>query len=190
MSITAQAALGGSGGRELDNCIERIARGDREALATLYYLSSSSVYGFALSVCRNVQDAEDVLQEVYIQVWKNAGNYVPLGKPMAWLLTAARNLALMRLRERGRTLPLELEDWRVQLADTPAVSTDDRLLLEAMLSRLGDEERQIVMLHAVSGLKHREIAGLLSIPLPTVLSKYNRALKKLKTAMKEADSDA
>ena len=60
-----------------------------------------------------------------------------------------------------------------------------RLVLETVLSALGQEEREIVMLHAAAGMKHREIASLLHLPLPTVLSKYNRALKKLREAMKE-----
>ena len=72
------------------------------------------------------------------------------------------------------------------LAD-PAVTHEDRMMLEAVLSALSDEERQIVTLHALTGLRHREIAALLGLPLPTVLSKYSRALKKLQLAWKEAD---
>lgn len=55
------------------------------------------------------------------------------------------------------------------------------------MTGLSDQERQVVLLHAVTGLKHREIAALLELPLPTVLSKYSRALKKLRLAMKEDD---
>jgi RNA polymerase sigma-70 factor (ECF subfamily) len=58
------------------------------------------------------------------------------------------------------------------------------------MKHLSDQERQIVVLHAVSGLKHREIAAALNLPLPTVLSKYNRALKKLKTHLSGGDSNA
>ena len=77
--------------------------------------------------------------------------------------------------------------WQDRLADSPAVTHEDRLMLQAMLSALGDEERQIVTLHALTGLRHREIAALLGLPLPTVLSKYSRALKKLQQAWKEED---
>ena len=106
---------------------------------------------------------------------------------MAWLLTITRNLALSRLREHGRTEALVQEDWQDRLADNPAVSHEDRMTLEALLSALGDQERQIVTLHALTGLKHREISEILGIPLPTVLSKYSRALKKLQQAWKEED---
>ena len=60
------------------------------------------------------------------------------------------------------------------------------MMLSGLLSALNDQERQIITLHALTGLKHREIAALLDLPLPTVLSKYSRALKKLKLAWKEA----
>lgn len=104
---------------------------------------------------------------------------------MAWLMTVTRNLALDRLRERSRTAQLPPEDW--QGADDPALTQEDRLTLEALLGLLSDEDRQIVTLHAVAGLKHREISSLMGIPLSTVLSRYNRSMKKLKLAWKEAE---
>ena len=128
-----------------------------------------------------------ILHDAYLQVWNAAGGYRAQGKPMAWLLTITRNLALSRLREHGRTEPLVQEDWQDHLADAPAVTHEDRMTLEALLSALGDQERQIVTLHALTGLKHREIAQVLGLPLATVLSKYSRALKKLQLAWKEAE---
>ena len=98
---------------------------------------------------------------------------------MAWLLTIARNAALSRLRLRQRTAPLEEVDWE------PTVTDEDRLVLESLLAGLGEQERQIVALHAVAGLKHREIGELLGLPLATVLSKYSRALKKLRAYLRE-----
>ena len=174
-------------GAALDNCIAGIAGGDREALAALYTQTRSSVYGFALSLLKSPADAEDVLQDTYLQVWQAAGGYHARGKAMAWLLTIARNLALDRLRQRGRADSLDGEGALEQLADRPAVTEEDRLLLGALLSALEDQERQIVTLHALTGLKHREIAALLDLPLSTVLSKYSRALHKLRLAWKEAD---
>ena len=171
----------------LESCIVRIAGGDKDALADLYGRTRSAIYGFALSIVKNAHDAEDILHDVYLQVWNAAGGYRAQGKPMAWLLTITRNLALSRLREHGKTEPLADEDWQDRLADNPAVTHEDRMTLEAMLSLLEDQERQIVTLHALTGWKHREISELLGIPLATVLSKYSRALKKLQLAWKEAD---
>ena len=171
----------------LDQCIARIAGGDQEALADLYSRTRPAVYGFALSILKNPHDAEDVLHDAYLQVWQSAGQYRTQGKPRAWIMTIVRNLSLSRLRRQGRIEPLVQEDWQDRLADNPAVTHEDRMMLEAVLSALSDEERQIVTLHALTGLRHREIAALLGLPLPTVLSKYSRALKKLQLAWKEAD---
>lgn len=174
-------------GAALEDCIARIAGGDKDALAQLYAQTRPAVYGFALSILKNPHDAEDVLHDAYLQVWNAAPQYRAHGKAMAWLLTIVRNLVMDQLRRQKRTEPLVWEDWQDQLAGTPAVSAEDRMALAALLTALEDQERQIVTLHALTGLKHREIAALLGLPLPTVLSKYSRALKKLRLAWKEAD---
>lgn len=79
-----------------------------------------------------------------------------------------------------------MEDWQDRLASHESVTQEDRMALSALLAALEDTERQIVVLHALSGLKHREIAEMMQMPLPTVLSKYHRAMKKLRLAWKEA----
>ena len=168
----------------LEDCIARIAGGDKDALADLYSRTRPAVYGFALSIVKNAHDAEDILHDACLQVWNAAGGYRRQGKPMAWLLTVARNLALMRLRERGKTQELTDEEWSALPARAPDVTTEDRHVLRAALSVLSEQERQVVMLHAVTGLKHREIAQLLELPLATVLSKYNRSMKKLQNILK------
>ncbi len=170
----------------LDHCIAQMAVGDQAALADFYQRTKAAVFGFALSILKNRHDAEDVLQDTYLQVWQAAGSYRSHGKAMAWVLTIARHRAVDHLRTQGRTESLDPEGRQDQLAWSPAVTEEDRLTLAALLEQLGDQERQIVVLHALSGLKHREIAALLGIPLPTVLSKYSRAIKKLQLAWKEA----
>ena len=172
---------------ETENCIARIAAGDRSALAVLYRQTNAAVYGFALSVLKNRQDAEDVLQDTYLRIWNTAGSYTPQGKPLAWIFTIARNLSLMRIRERSHTAAPLQEDWQSSFADEPAVSQEDRIVLASVMKALSDQERQIVTLHAMAGFKHREIAELLDLPLATVLSRYSRALKKLRKALEEAN---
>lgn len=185
--LLATLLSAGSGGQDdmLETYIAQIADGHRDGMALLYEQTHAAVYGFALSILRNAQDAEDVQHDTYIQIWKAAGSYQPSGKPMAWIYTITRNLARMRLREQGRTVTVSPEDWHTMFADTPTVDHHDRMVLVSLLELLSDEERQIVMLHAMTGLKHREIADLMELKLATVLSKYNRAIKKLRHAWKE-----
>lgn len=163
----------------------QIASGSKEALAQLYTETKSAVYGFALSILKNSHDAEDIMQEAYIRIYANAHTYKAQGKPLAWILTIVRNLALMKLREQKRVTTLSPEDW--EIPDVTYGPDDNKLLVSALLNRLTDQERQIVVLHSLTALKHREIAALLDLPLPTVLSKYHRALEKLKKSMKEED---
>ena len=169
---------------KLEELILRVAAGEQQALEELYRRTRGAVYAVALSLLRNAHDAQDVAQDAFVRVWEGAAQYRPQGSPMAWLLTVARNLARMKLRQGARQAELSDEEWEAIPADSPAVTPEDRELLQTALASLEDQERQMVLLHAVTGLKHREIAQLMEMPLATVLSKYHRALKKLKTKMK------
>ncbi len=165
---------------DMDDLLFRIAAGEQAALAQLYEHTQASVFGFALSILKNTHDAEDVLHDCYVAVWQGAAGYRSRGKPLAWILTVTRNLCLQQLRTRNRVSDLAPEDWEPYLADKEGVTLEDRSILRSCMEQLRDEERQIVTLHALSGFKHREIAAILQLPLPTVLSKYHRAVKRLK----------
>lgn len=169
-----------NGAAELDRCLMGIANRDPEALEALYYSASPSIYSFALSILKNPHDAEDVLQDCCLQIYAGAERYRSSGKPMAWILTITKNLCFQKLRERQKTADLPQEDWEPWLAQNEGLSHEDRVIIRQCMELLSDEERQIVSLHAVAGFRHREIAELLSLPLPTVLSKYHRAIKKLR----------
>ena len=107
---------------------------------------------------------------------------------MAWILTIARNLALDKVRSRPAG-ELSLQDeWIADARADFAETALDRLVLRTVLQMLTEEERQIVILHSVERLKHREIAKLLGIPLGTVLSKYRRSLSKLRNILEEEGS--
>ena len=173
--------------RELDELLSGVAAGNREALAQLYRRTRTAVYGLALSYVKNAHDAQDVTQDTFVRVWDSAYQYKPQGSPMGWLLAMARNLALMKLRQGSRQEQLEDEEWDAIPAESPAVTPEDRQVLQQAMAALTDEERQVVMLHAVTGLKHREIAHLLEMPLATVLAKYHRALKKLRVQLEGDD---
>ena len=183
-----QMEYGAIRGEELEPLMAGLAAGDQEALGQLYHRTRTAVYGLALSILRHGHDAEDVTQDTFVRAWEKAEQYRPQGTPMAWLLAIARNLARMRLRREGRQVGLEDEEWNAIPADAPAVSPEDRQVLQTALAALGAEERQIILLHAVTGLKHREIAGLMELPLATVLSKYHRGLKKMRAQLEGGET--
>ena len=173
---------------ELQRLLIRVAGGDRDALAELYQRTRAAVYGLALSYLKNAHDAQDLTQDVYVQVWDCAAQYRSTGSPIGWLLTVCRNLCLMRLRREERHAALSEEEWDAIPAQEYGLDADERALLQGALASLSDEERRIVLLHAVTGMKHREIAALLELPLPTVLSKYHRALKKMRIFLEGDDA--
>ena len=186
MLIATMAAQAGASldPEELEGLLAGLAAGNRDSLAALYHRTRAAVYGLALSYLKNGHDAEDVTQDTFVRAWDKADQYRPQGKPLGWLLAIARNLALMKLRDRGKNQDLPEDQWENLAIENPMVTLEDRQLLTAAMAVLTDQERQVVILHAVTGLRHKEIAALLEIPLATALSKYHRALKKLKSAMK------
>ena len=171
---------------QLEELLGRIAQGQQDALAEFYRRTSRAAYACALSLLRSPPDAQDLVQDTYLRVWRTAGQYRPGGRPMGWLLTLLRNLAYMKLRSDKRQTAMDPADLDQMLDRQPAVTSEDRVLLRTALLDLNDAERQIVLLHAAGGLKHREIADLMGLPLGTVLSRYRRALKKMHTVWEES----
>lgn len=166
------------GTRELDAQIAAIGNGDMSALAALYRGVCSGVYSYALSVLKNCHDAEDVLQDTFLDIYRAAAGYKSIGKPMAWVITIARSRCLMKLREKSRYISASAEEFQ-GLCDS-SISPEELATIKICIENLSEDEREIVILHAVSGLKHREIAQILDMPMSTVLSKYHRTVKKLK----------
>lgn len=168
-----------------EDLLAKIGQGDREAFSRLYEQACGSVYAYALSLLRDREDAQDAMQDVFLKVRGAAHLYIPQGKPLAWLLTITRNVCMMHFRQRRRFVdaPLE-EEWKEETF-SPIGDREDRLVLEAAFTVLSAEECQIIVLHAVSGMKHREIGALLQLPLSTVLSKYNRGIRKLRKRLEE-----
>ncbi|WP_343210701.1 RNA polymerase sigma factor [Anaerolentibacter hominis] len=168
-----------------EDLIRRIGQDDREAFRMLYELSERTVYAYVFSILRNPEDTLDVVQDTFLKIRAAAHLYRPMGKPLAWIFTIARNLAASRLRQHAKTDSFETTDLENDTLHSYISDPEDRMVLRAVLNQLSEEERNIILLHAVSGLKHSEIAKSLGKPLSTVLSRYNRGLKKLKKYLTE-----
>lgn len=166
-----------------DSLLIGVADGNKQSFTELYRMAGQSVYAYALSILKDPTEAEDVLQDTFLKIRAAAPMYEPLGKPMAWILTITRNICLMRLRQKKNLsfFPLDSLDESAELKQIPDL--EDRLVLRTALLVLSDDECQIIVLHAVTGWKHREIAQQLEMPLSTVLSKYRRGLKKLQVEL-------
>ena len=164
-----------------DELIFSLARGNREALKIIYEKSINALYAYVLSLTKNKYDTEDVLQETYVSIAENAASYHGGNKAMAWIFRIAKNFTLMHFRkEKNKDSIHEVEEAvDAKYSFSFVENADHRMLLESAMEILEEEERQILFLHAVAGWKNREIAEYLGKNLNTVLSKYQRSIKKL-----------
>jgi len=162
----------------------KIAEGDEKAFEELYYITYKPLYAFVLSMTMSREDAEDLLQETYIKVRGACHLYQKKGNPMAWIMKIAKNLFLMKCRrEKGKEV-VTIENYEAQLSFNQIPAMEDRILLEQLFKTVTREDRDIIIMHVIMGMKHREIAEILEQPLGTVLSRYHRAMKVLKQRAK------
>lgn len=172
--------------------VARVVRQDEQALAELYDALAGRVYGLALRIVRQVQTAEEVTEDTFWQIWRQAPRFDPLrGSVTAWVLTIARSRALDAVRRRDPAEPLDEE----RLA-TVAGDSDPQDLLQALqqqhrlhaaLGTLDAVPRQLLALAFFRGLSHEEIANQMSMPLGTVKSHIRRALLRLRDLLGSDD---
>ncbi len=167
---------------QLEALAVRIADGSDTAFEELYRGTSRGVFAFLYAMVRNRWDAEDLTQDTYLKIKIHIGQYRRGTDFRAWMFQIAKNLALNHLKAASRVAPLLGE---VSDEDTPADSCETRLFFEDIRRILTEDEYKIVMLHDVSGFRHREIATLVEMPAGTVMWLYSRAVKKIKKFMKE-----
>ena len=170
----------------LDLAFSRAARGDQAAFAEVYDLTQARLHGVVLSVVRNAAIAEEVTQEVYVEVWRQAPRFDPSrGSVMSWASTIARRRAVDRVRsEQART---NREDRQLppmappddHLADDAAERLDNARVHEA-LATLSDGQRDAVTLAYFSGYSYRQVADVLDLPEGTVKTRIRSGLRKLR----------
>jgi RNA polymerase sigma-70 factor (ECF subfamily) len=164
-----------------------IARGDREAFARFYDLHAGLVHTFAFRILRERGEAEEVVQDVFLQVWRQATTYsAERGTPEAWLITLARSRGIDKLRSRRR------RDEMVRPADDPdrlpepvaqesaSGPAEARVTLGGALGDLPPAQRSVLELAYFDGLTQTEIAARLGEPLGTVKTRMRSGLERLR----------
>lgn len=159
---------------------------DKEAFLELYQSINQPLFAYILGLVADVNEAQDILQETYLKIRSAAHLYQAQGKPMAWIFTIARNLTRMHYRQSERIVGDPIEEINAEALFSSEMDQQDRIVMKNLLEKLDEDERTIILLHTVSGYKHREIAQNLEKPLSTVLSRYNRGIKKLRKFVEQA----
>jgi RNA polymerase sigma-70 factor (ECF subfamily) len=170
--------------------LRQIGAGDPNSFEDLYDRFSGVLFSAALQILNDQRDAEDVLQDVFVQIWDKAKLYSPSrGKPLTWAMTLTRNKAIDRLRSSQRRFRLQDQVEKESKASSQLTSRDSvdevdaleksRIVRSAVL-QLSKEQRQAIELAFFSGLTQNEIAEELSQPLGTVKARIRRGMLKLR----------
>jgi RNA polymerase sigma-70 factor (ECF subfamily) len=171
---------------ELDaELLRAVAGGDEAAFARVYDRYSAILLGLMLRILRSRPEAEDVLQEVFLQVWQQARSFDPArGRAFTWLATLARSRAIDRLRavdSRERAAQRSAEQgW----ADEDAIRAERAEAVRAALAELPEEQRQVLVLAYLDGMSQSEIAAAKKQPLGTVKTRTRTGLKRLSEALR------
>lgn len=174
--------------------LSAVGRGDAQAFGQLYDQTSSVLYTLALRILRDRDEAADLLQDVYAEVWRKGARYDPArGTPTAWLVTLTRSRGIDRLRSRaakghGVTDPLDESRAADKAQDAPGpmdayADTELRGLVAKALAELPDAQQKALELAYYEGLSHSEIAERLKQPLGTIKTRIKLGLDKLKVSL-------
>ena len=170
--------------------VHRAAAGDHAALAELSDATSHLVFGLALRIIGDRNEAEDAVVEVYAQAWRNAHTYDPSrGTPCSWLLTLTRSRAIDMLRSRRRERATDpIESASDVQADTPnpediTADAERHRFVRCALEGLNAEQRQAIELAYFSGLSHTEIAMHLGQPLGTIKTRIRLGMMRLREVL-------
>lgn len=177
---------------EAEALLERVAQGERDAVMVLYDRFAGAVLAVALRVTGNRAEAEDIAQEVFARVWREATSFDRArGSAAAWIITLTRNRAIDVVRSRSRRARHEDDQTAEEPVVTEAAATPEAQVVDAQraeavrhaLDALRPEQRQVIELAYFGGLSHSEIAERLQQPLGTVKTRIAQSVKRLRDAL-------
>jgi RNA polymerase sigma-70 factor (ECF subfamily) len=182
--------------RRWQSYLAGIALGKSECLTLLYDESAGALLGLALRMMKNKADAEEILLDVFEQVWRKAESFDPArGSVWRWLTMMLRSRAVDRLRtataryDRDRILPLAEEQDPIShepLPDSATILSQERTFIRTAILLLPGEQRQALELAYFSGLTHVEIASELGVPLGTIKTRIRSAVDKLRISLSQS----
>lgn len=161
--------------------VQKARNGDREALGRLVKKYYSSIYNYIYRRTSNKEIAEDLTQEVFLKLTKSIGRYIPVAKFSTFLYRIAHNTVIDFYRtERAR-----VEEMPEQWEESKSRQVENKVLIEAILKKLPEEQRECVILYYYQQLKYREIAMILQIPVATAKTRVRRGLENCKKMIEQ-----
>ena len=176
---------------ELADLLVAAGRGDRDAFRALYDATSPKLFGIILRIIRNRAAAEDILQDVYLRIWRNAATYSrEAGPALAWLNSIARNRTIDLLRQKSFATPPVSEDgvdWYEKIAapGDPEADLVDIAALRHCLGAIEEPNRSCVLLAYYEGYSREELAARFGKPVNTIKTWLHRSLLSLKACLEQ-----
>jgi RNA polymerase sigma factor (sigma-70 family) len=170
----------------ISNLISSLQQKDERAFAYLYDNYSAALYGVVLKVVSDADDANDVLQEAFVSIWKSIDTYDANrgGSLFTWMLNIARNKAIDRFRQKNRIVENQKELRNVSIQNEHlnlnALKTDT-IGINNLVSKIKPELKELIDLHYYKGFTHQEITEITNLPLGTVKTKMRSAMTELKS---------
>ncbi|MDG4720321.1 MULTISPECIES: sigma-70 family RNA polymerase sigma factor [Thalassospira] len=174
--------------RDLENLLRQSAEGDMDAFERLYHATSAKLFGIVLRILKNRAQSEDALQDIYVRVWQNAGDFEPgRSSIITWMATIARNRAIDIVRRRKPET--DMDDREVEalvssnnIFDEVALASDMRALDHCM-GGLEEDRRKMIRLAYLEGWSRAELADLFAQPVGTIKTWLHRSLRQLKECL-------
>ena len=190
MELVKTAPAGADGGRaQLAAALAQVAHGDRSAFHDVYQRTSAKLYGVCCRILGEGQDAEDALQDAYVNVWRRADRFdATRASPITWLAAIARNTAIDRLRARGNRVMAPIEDVFDLADDRPRADAlleqaDEAARLNGCLRELPGRDANLITTAFMEGATYPELATRSGEPLGTIKSRIRRALARLRDCL-------
>lgn len=177
--------------RELSQLIVNISRGEEESLEILYDRTSSLVFGLVLKILSNRQEAEEVLADVFLQIWDKAATYDPSrSKPASWILMISRSRSIDKLRSgsKRRSLTEQIDNTTPDSKNDPeenSIAYEKRSMIQNAMKELSDNQKEAIELAYYFGMSQSEIAKEMDQPLGTVKSWIRFGMMKLREHLKK-----
>jgi RNA polymerase sigma-70 factor (ECF subfamily) len=175
---------------QLAAALARVAPGDRAALRMVYEDTSAKLFGVLVRILNDRSEAEDVLQDVYVTVWRKAGSYDPArASPITWLVAIARNRAIDRLRASVTSRRMDPIETAADVRDGAPAATElleraqENAQLASCLGELEERQSSAIRLAFLDGNTYEELAQRMGVPLGTMKSWIRRGLLKLRACL-------
>lgn len=172
---------------DLDELMLELKKGDQRALVEIYSETKRAVFSVAYGISNSKFDAEDVMQDTYLKICGSINLYAQGTSPKAWICRIARNIAIDKYRKNKRNVSFDEAFMGVPTENKTEENAEADDILRIARELLNDTEYQIIYMHTIGDMQHREIAKVLEMPHATVRWNYSQGIHKLKKKLKKGE---